>query len=866
VQDEQPQQEAPSDLRREAEQLRVVLEAAKDEAKRAADEVFALVRRTEDLMGERDAAQSRVAQLEEARDTLAGEFETLRGEREAVVAEAATAGALARQLRTELDEAVAERKDAESRLGSLVAERGGLLKRLGEARDERDRVSAELEAEADWEQRCKEREAQAACHEHEIRRLADRVAAFEAMEAELRAETGQLAEELQAAHGEAVRAQAELVRLAQATREFEEKAVADHARIAQTEEQSRAQAEALEASRRERASAAEEAGAAKERVQELEQDLRAAHAQRAVLQTQVDGALEECARERARAAELEQQYRAQIQEMEAQSDAAPIDSETQEAGEAGMDYEDLRARLADALASLSQERDRWTQVEGEHREQTEDFHELREAHVAVVTEAHAAGQRLHDLENELDEARALHADLEEQLGQARAERDRWAAAAASASPNDEAEALRGQLRTARDENVRARHALDRLVPAVKKLMADLAEARQRRGELARVLDAPTPVPAHVHEAALSEAETRRDREAQFQARLADAVAQRDRTQARLDVLRAEREEFAEAAAERDRIQARLDEVLAEREELAEAVAERDQIQARFDEVRAEREELAGAIETLRRTERVLQAERDVAQTSQTSLQTAVKALRAAAEREGEQLRAQLDTRLELDDLEDRMAEAVRERDLARGEADALRVALDSARQGLDSAALQLLPDEERAEREPAAAAEAGMPASSEPFDWQAFVAACQNRRLGEILRDDGTITQGQLDDALTAQAAAQHRKIGEILIRKGYTSEPFVVRGLAGQLGVPFMRLADCTFGIDAAQFLSAKMAKTHRCVPLRITDDEVTLAMANPLDVVAIDDITRVANRRVRVVAAPSSDVEAAIAECYGG
>jgi type IV pilus assembly protein PilB len=74
------------------------------------------------------------------------------------------------------------------------------------------------------------------------------------------------------------------------------------------------------------------------------------------------------------------------------------------------------------------------------------------------------------------------------------------------------------------------------------------------------------------------------------------------------------------------------------------------------------------------------------------------------------------------------------------------------------------------------------------------------------------------------------------------------------------MRLDPQDAAPEAVRMLNPKMARRHVCVPIRADDDTITLAMANPLDLVAIEDLVRVSERRVNVVVAPESEILAAI------
>jgi len=138
------------------------------------------------------------------------------------------------------------------------------------------------------------------------------------------------------------------------------------------------------------------------------------------------------------------------------------------------------------------------------------------------------------------------------------------------------------------------------------------------------------------------------------------------------------------------------------------------------------------------------------------------------------------------------------------------------------------------------------------------------RRLGEILCDNGAITPPQLTSALRAQTRANHTKLGAVLMQKGFVGEDVIVRALAQQLGFEFMRIDPGAIEPEAAQLVSGRLAKRHRCMPLRAASGELALAMSNPTDLVAIDDIEHTTNLHVRVVAAPSSDIAQAHGHFY--
>lgn len=139
------------------------------------------------------------------------------------------------------------------------------------------------------------------------------------------------------------------------------------------------------------------------------------------------------------------------------------------------------------------------------------------------------------------------------------------------------------------------------------------------------------------------------------------------------------------------------------------------------------------------------------------------------------------------------------------------------------------------------------------------------RRMGEILLTARVVTPDQLEEALGEQERLPFRRLGSILLEKGHATEESIARALAGQARAPFIRIDQDRLPAEAANLISARMARHHACVPVRADEERLTLAMANPFDLVAIDDVELASHRRVEAVVATPSDIEAAITRLYG-
>lgn len=129
----------------------------------------------------------------------------------------------------------------------------------------------------------------------------------------------------------------------------------------------------------------------------------------------------------------------------------------------------------------------------------------------------------------------------------------------------------------------------------------------------------------------------------------------------------------------------------------------------------------------------------------------------------------------------------------------------------------------------------------------------KRERIGDLLIAEGMITPEQLADALAVQAR-EGGKLGEIFVRQLVLSEEMIASALASQKGLEHVSLL--TYPVDraVAQLIPERMAKRSRIIPIALADGELTLAMANPLDIESIDDVELRTGYHVRpVVAAPT-------------
>jgi len=136
-------------------------------------------------------------------------------------------------------------------------------------------------------------------------------------------------------------------------------------------------------------------------------------------------------------------------------------------------------------------------------------------------------------------------------------------------------------------------------------------------------------------------------------------------------------------------------------------------------------------------------------------------------------------------------------------------------------------------------------------------------RLGDLLVKSGTITQEELDRALALQAGTGER-LGEVLQKHGFITEKQLIDTLMDQLGVEFVDLNTCNIPAEMAQLLPKSIARKHMVVPIRANRTDVQLAMADPLNFVAVEEVQAVTRRRVIPVIAASAALERAVQNLY--
>ena len=141
----------------------------------------------------------------------------------------------------------------------------------------------------------------------------------------------------------------------------------------------------------------------------------------------------------------------------------------------------------------------------------------------------------------------------------------------------------------------------------------------------------------------------------------------------------------------------------------------------------------------------------------------------------------------------------------------------------------------------------------------------KKRRLGDVLLEQGLIDQEQLSKAVAAQRNS-NKNLAQFLLEEGYLGEEDLVVALSEQLGIPHIRVGNYSIPKEVLSEVPESLARQYLMLPVSVTGDVLTLAMADPLNIMALDDLQMLTSYEIEPVVAVKSELEEAIELHYGG
>ncbi|MGD0088508.1 MAG: ATPase, T2SS/T4P/T4SS family [Planctomycetota bacterium] len=141
----------------------------------------------------------------------------------------------------------------------------------------------------------------------------------------------------------------------------------------------------------------------------------------------------------------------------------------------------------------------------------------------------------------------------------------------------------------------------------------------------------------------------------------------------------------------------------------------------------------------------------------------------------------------------------------------------------------------------------------------------ERRFIGQILIDMGILDEEKLEECLKLQQE-KGGAIGQVLIEAGYITAEDLLQALATQYNVQTVDLTQIRVPEEVIKMVSVSMAQVYRIVPIAFDNNQLTVAMADPQNVNALDDLRFMLNCQVAAAVASEQQVTAAISQYYGG
>ena len=143
----------------------------------------------------------------------------------------------------------------------------------------------------------------------------------------------------------------------------------------------------------------------------------------------------------------------------------------------------------------------------------------------------------------------------------------------------------------------------------------------------------------------------------------------------------------------------------------------------------------------------------------------------------------------------------------------------------------------------------------------------RKKRLGDLLVSSGAITEEQLMQALEEQKQTK-KKLGEILVDLNFITDIDIAEALHRQLGVDMVRLSEIEIPEDVLHLIKESVLRQYNVIPFEINIlnmNELRVAMSDPMDIFAIDDLAFLTNMQIEPVVTTASDISSAIDRYFG-
>ena len=143
-----------------------------------------------------------------------------------------------------------------------------------------------------------------------------------------------------------------------------------------------------------------------------------------------------------------------------------------------------------------------------------------------------------------------------------------------------------------------------------------------------------------------------------------------------------------------------------------------------------------------------------------------------------------------------------------------------------------------------------------------MVVKTGRKRLGDLLVESGVITNVQLEFALTNKT--KEEKLGDFLIKENILTEQQLIEVLEFQLGIPHIHLNQYSISPDLLQLVPAELAKRTNIIPIRREKNKLFIAMADPMDYFAIEEVRMATGCQIETSIAAKDDLYRTLTKYY--
>lgn len=139
-----------------------------------------------------------------------------------------------------------------------------------------------------------------------------------------------------------------------------------------------------------------------------------------------------------------------------------------------------------------------------------------------------------------------------------------------------------------------------------------------------------------------------------------------------------------------------------------------------------------------------------------------------------------------------------------------------------------------------------------------------SKQLGELLLERKIISERQLQKAHQVQKE-RGGLLGSIMVLLGYATEEQIAQALTTQFGFPYLPLANYEIDQQIVKLIPENVAKQYNLVAIDKIGNSLTVAMSDPLNLHAVEDVELITNCKVQVFVSTQTDIKEALNRYYG-